>query len=73
MFSNVFFFENSAVYEMMLEKCGRVRQATDDYIIPRMRFACWITKATDTHSEYVIVIALSRQKWFSERASVLCL
>jgi hypothetical protein len=22
-----------------------------------MRFACWITKATDTHSEYVICIA----------------
>jgi hypothetical protein len=23
----------------------------------RMRFACWITKATNTHSEYVILIA----------------
>jgi hypothetical protein len=22
----------------------------------RMRFACWITKATDTHSEYVILL-----------------
>jgi hypothetical protein len=25
--------------------------------IQRVRFACWITKATDTHSEYVILIA----------------
>jgi hypothetical protein len=33
-----------------VEKYGRTRQATDDNIIQRMRFACWITKATDTHS-----------------------
>ena len=25
----------------------------------RMHFACWITKATNTHSEYVILIAFS--------------
>jgi len=25
--------------------------------IVRMRIACWIIKATDTHSEYVIIIA----------------
>jgi hypothetical protein len=32
-------------------------QATDDNIIRRMRFACWITKTTDTHLEYKIQIA----------------
>jgi hypothetical protein len=37
-----------------VEKYGTARQATDDSIIGRMRFACWITNATDTHSEYVI-------------------
>ena len=31
--------------------------------ILRMRVACWITKATDTHSEYVILIAFPRQQW----------
>jgi hypothetical protein len=36
-----------------------------------MRFACWITKATDTHSEYVLFIAFPRQQWLRERASVL--
>ena len=43
-------------------KCGRTRQAKDDNTIRRMRLACWKTKATDTHAEYVIFIALSRQK-----------
>jgi hypothetical protein len=33
-----------------MEKYGTARQATDDNIIRRMRFACWITKATDTQS-----------------------
>ena len=41
----------------MGEKCGRARQATDDNIIRRIRIACWITKATNTHSEYVILTA----------------
>jgi len=36
-----------------------------------MRIACWIPKATDTHSEYVILIAFPLQQWFRERASVL--
>jgi hypothetical protein len=45
-------------------------QATDDNTIWRMRFACWITKATDTHS-YVILIALSQQQWLCKRASML--
>jgi hypothetical protein len=39
-----------------VENCGTARQATDN-IIQRMRFACWITKATDSHTEYVILIA----------------
>jgi hypothetical protein len=54
-----------------VEKYGRGTQATGDNIIRRMRFACWITKATDTHSEYVILIAFLRQRWFRESASML--
>jgi hypothetical protein len=34
-----------------VEKCGRAGQVTDASIIERMPFACWISKATDTHSE----------------------
>jgi hypothetical protein len=54
-----------------VEKYGTARQATEDNIIRRMCFACWITKATDTHSEYVIFIAFARQQWLRERASIL--
>ena len=56
-----------------MEKYGTAGQATDDNIIRRMRFACWITKATDTHThtEYLILIAFPRQQWLRERASVL--
>ena len=38
--------------------------------IQRVRVACWITKATDTHSEYLIVIASPLQQWLRERAPV---
>ena len=36
-----------------------------------VRVACWIPKATNTHSEYVIVIAFLLQQWLHERASML--
>jgi hypothetical protein len=36
-----------------------------------MRIACWITKATNTYSEYAILIVSALQKWLHERASVL--
>jgi hypothetical protein len=44
---------------------------SDDNIIRRMRTACWITKATDKQSEYVLLIALPRRQWLRERASLL--
>jgi len=37
----------------------------------RMRIAFWIPKATNTHSQYVILIAFPLQKWLHERASML--
>jgi hypothetical protein len=54
-----------------VEKYGTARQATDDNIIRSMRFACWITKATNTHSKYLIRIAFPRQEWFSKGASCI--
>jgi hypothetical protein len=35
-----------------------------------MRFACWIAKATNTHSEYVILIRFTRLQWLRERVSL---
>jgi hypothetical protein len=54
-----------------VEKYDTAGQATDDNIIWNMRIPCRITKATDSHSECVIIIALPRQKWLRERASIL--
>jgi hypothetical protein len=54
-----------------MEKCGGAREATDGNIIRRMRFACWITESTDTHSEYVRLLAFILQQWLRERSSVL--
>ena len=39
--------------------------------ILRMRIKCWITKTTDTHSKYVVLIALPLQQLLQERASML--
>jgi hypothetical protein len=50
---NTFFFRKSCRSWDNVEKYGRARQATDN-IIRRMLFACRITKATRTHSWYVI-------------------
>ena len=47
------------------------RQATDDNIIRRIRFVCWITKAANTQSEYEILTVCPRQQWLRERNSVL--
>ena len=53
-----------------VEQYFRAGQATDGNMA---HVNCgWIRKATNTHSEYVILIALSRQKWLHERASFSC-
>ena len=54
-----------------MEKFGTAGQPSDNIKIWRMRFACWITKATDIHSEYIIFIAFPRQQWLRESVSML--
>jgi hypothetical protein len=56
--------------QIKVKKYDEAEQATDD-IIRRIRSACWITKATNTRSEYVILIALPERQWFHERTSIL--
>jgi len=58
-FSN-FFYENCAVYE--IKNCT-AREAANHSIVWPMRFACWITQATDTHLEFILLIAFPRQQW----------
>jgi hypothetical protein len=58
--------ENLAVYEMIWKS---------DNVTRRMRFVCWINRATHTHTQniyiYIILIAFPRQQWLRERASLL--
>jgi len=37
----------------------------------RMRVACLIHKATNTHSQYVILIAFPLQQWLHQHSSML--
>ena len=56
---------------MNVEKYGRAGQVIDDNIIQRMRFACWLPKATNTPPEYVIIIAFPLQQRLRDLASLL--
>ena len=69
MFSN--FFPKIVLFTRLLKKYCTVEQTTDDNIIWGMHFACWITKATNTHSEYAILIAFVWEQWLHEHTSVL--
>ena len=56
-----------------MEKYGTARQTTDDNKMRCMCFLCWISKATNTHSEYDKRIAFPCQqwKWLHQRFAVL--
>ena len=54
-----------------VEKYCTAKQATDDSKIRRIRIACWLTKATNTHPECLIVIAFPLQQWLRECVSML--
>ena len=49
-----------------MEKCGRAGQATAGNITGRMRFACWITRATSTPLEYVTLVTFPRQHGYTK-------
>jgi hypothetical protein len=53
-----------------VEKYVRAEQATDENIIRHMNITCWMNKATGTHSEYVVLTALPREKYLHTGVSV---
>jgi len=63
------FFLNRAFYEIM----GKNIFKPDWVHIMHMHTTCWMTKATDTHSEYAILTAFWWKQWLREHASSLCL
>ena len=68
-FSTNFSLENHAVCEIMWN--NTVQPNRPQVTIWRMLIACWITKATNTLSEYVILIAFLLQQRLQKRASLL--
>jgi len=67
---NSFVSENRAFYEIMWEK-NMVQPDRSQITTRRMRFACWVPNATNTHSEYVILTAFAQQKLLHERTWML--
>ena len=54
-----------------LWECGKnIEPDRPQLAVWRMRIACWIPKATNTHSQYVIFIAYPLQQWLHERSSM---
>jgi len=53
-FSDFFFFENRTVYEIMWENV--VKRGRPQMAIWRTRVACWIPKATNTHTHRICII-----------------
>jgi hypothetical protein len=64
------FFENGGVYGILWKHI--VEPGKTQIIIRRMRIACWIPKAKDTHSVHAMPIALPLQQWLHESALLLC-
>jgi len=48
-----------------------VERGRTQMTILHMCIACWIPKAANTHSQYVILIATPLQQWLQEHASML--
>jgi hypothetical protein len=66
---SITFFEYRPVYVIMWKKI--VERSRQQMTIWRIRIACWITKTTNTHSQYVTLLAFPLQKWLQERALLL--
>jgi len=64
------FSKNRAVCEIMYVKYGKSAQATDGSTVRRMACACWISKTTNTHSDYVIFNSFYRKICYKTRLTV---
>ena len=60
---------NLAIYETMWKNI--VQPDRPQMTLQRMRITCWIPKATNTHIQYVILLAFPVPPWLHARASTL--
>jgi hypothetical protein len=67
----IIFSQNWCLLWNTVEMYGRAIQVAGDSVIWCMHFECFITKATNTHSRYVIFIAFPQQQWFHICTSTL--
>ena len=58
--------ENSAVYEVMWKHI--IELDRPQMTVWCMLFPCWVPKATNTQSEYVMQIAFLLHQWLDEHA-----
>ena len=70
MYRNIpFFFENRTVYQKMWD--NSVEPGNPQTTVRSMSTVCRIPKATNTHSQYIILIASPLKQWLQERPSML--
>jgi hypothetical protein len=57
---------------LFMRYCGNILWNQRGYVVIWcMHIVCWVTKATNTHSDCVIFIAFPLQQWLHEHASML--
>jgi hypothetical protein len=72
---NTYFIYNNFFPEILAFMSGKMWYSLTchrlQYKTGRIRFACWITNATETHSEYVTLIVFLRQQLLHEGYLIL--
>jgi len=68
-FKNLFFLKSPAVYQIMCKNI--VKRDRPQMTIWRMRISLCLPKATNTHSQYVILVAFPLQQWLHDFTSIL--
>jgi len=67
----ILFFGNRTLYDVKGKKF--IERGRPQMTIWRMRIACWITKSTNTHSEYEILMAFPVQTMVARRRLIVTL
>jgi hypothetical protein len=64
----MFYPEILAIFKIVWK--NNVELGRPQMTIWRMRFACWVTKATDTQPECVILFSFPLEQWLREHTSL---
>ena len=53
-------------------RCGKKNWSAQMTVLC-MCLVCWVPKATDTHSEFVTLIAFPLQQWYEPASALRCM